>query len=136
MTLPTLFVSHGAPTLALHPGNTGQVLVELARALPRPQAILAISAHWMARESTVSIAEKPETIYDFHGFPQELYRLKYPAPGAPALARRTKQLLDAAGFPTHFAADRGLDHGAWVPLRIMYPDAHIPVTQLSVQLAK
>jgi len=130
---PTLFVSHGAPTLALHPGKTGAALQRLAQSLPRPRALLLISAHWNTQTPTVSAARTPETIYDFHGFPPALYQLTYPAPGAPALAQRVHQLLDAAAIPTQIDPQRGLDHGAWVPLRMLYPQADVPVTQLSVQ---
>ena len=132
-SLPTLFVSHGAPTLALAPGRTGAALAALARALPRPRAILAVSAHWDTAEPRLSAAAAPATVHDFYGFPEALYRIRYPAPGAPELARRAQTLLQAAGLPAALDAERGLDHGAWVPLGLMYPDADIPVAQLSVQ---
>ena len=131
--LPTLFVSHGAPTLALAPEDTGEALARVARKLTRPEAILMVSAHWDTQRPAVSAAEQPETIYDFYGFPEALYRLTYPAPGTPPLARRVKDLLDTAGLPTEIDPRRGLDHGAWVPLRMMFPDADIPVTQLAIQ---
>lgn len=130
---PALFVSHGAPTLALEPGPTRGFLAQLGAGLGRPAAILVVSAHWEAAAPAVSAAAQPETIHDFYGFPQELYRMRYPAPGAPELAQRAVRLLTAAGLPAAAAPDRGLDHGAWVPLMLMYPDAGIPVTQLSVQ---
>lgn len=135
-TLPAIFVSHGAPTLALQPGKTGAALEKLGKSLPRPSDILVISAHWNTPQPTLSSVEHPDTIHDFYGFPDELYRLRYPAPGAPDLAQHAKQLLDGAGFTAGVDALRGLDHGAWVPLRIMYPQADIPVTQLSVQAAR
>ncbi|HTS53782.1 MAG TPA: class III extradiol ring-cleavage dioxygenase [Burkholderiales bacterium] len=131
--LPTLYVSHGAPTLALDPGNTGPALTALGRELPRPAAILMVSAHWETPRPAASTASQPETIHDFGGFPDELYRMTYPAPGAPDVARRAKDLLDAAGIGADLDPRRGLDHGAWVPLRFLYPAADVPVTQLSIQ---
>jgi 4,5-DOPA dioxygenase extradiol len=131
--LPTLFVSHGAPTLALDPGATGAALCDLASRLPRPRAILVVSAHWETRVPVVSAVPMPQVMHDFHGFPEALYRLDYRAPGAPDLAARVVDLLDSAGVQGLSDSDRGLDHGAWVPLRLMYPDASIPVTQLSIQ---
>ncbi len=131
--LPTVFVSHGAPTLALQPGKTGAALAQLGRALPRPRAILMVSAHWNTPSPMVSGATQPALIYDFHGFPAELYRLQYPARGAPELGQHVRQILNTANFATAIDPQRGLDHGAWVPLRLMYPDADVPVTQLSVQ---
>ena len=132
-TLPSLYVSHGAPTLALDPGQTGPALAALAQELPRPEAILMVSAHWETARPAASTAPRPETIHDFGGFPDALYRMAYPAPGAPDVARRAKDLLDAAGIGTDLDLRRGLDHGAWVPLRFLYPAADIPVAQLSIQ---
>jgi 4,5-DOPA dioxygenase extradiol len=133
MTSTSLFVSHGAPTMALEPGSAGLALAALGRELPRPRAILVLSAHWDTPVPTVSAASRPDTIHDFHGFPAELYRIVYPASGAPELAQRTTGLLSAAGIPVAVDPGRGLDHGAWVPLRLMYPEADVPVTQLSIQ---
>lgn len=130
-----LFVSHGAPTLALEPGTTRGFLAQLGAGLGRPKAILVVSAHWETAAPAVSTAPQPETIHDFYGFPEELYRMRYPAPGAPALARQALQLLSAGGLSAAAVPDRGLDHGAWVPLMLMYPAADIPVTQLAVQSA-
>ena len=131
--LPTLFISHGAPTLALDPGGTGAALGDLASRLPRPRAILVVSAHWETRVPVVSAVPAQHVIHDFRGFPKALYTLDYPAPGAPDLAGRVADLLGAAGIQVLLDDERGLDHGAWVPLRLMYPDASIPVTQLSIQ---
>ncbi len=131
--MTTLFVSHGAPTLAIEPGKTGKLLGYLARSLPKPQQILVVSAHWDTQIPRVSLSKQPETIHDFGGFPHEMYEISYPARGAPVLANRALQLLAAAGVDADSDPSRGLDHGAWVPLRLMYPDADIPVTQLSIQ---
>jgi 4,5-DOPA dioxygenase extradiol len=130
---PAIFVSHGSPTLPLERGPAIDFLRQLGNELGRPEAILIASAHWDTERPAVSTAEEPETIYDFYGFPPELYRLRYPAPGAPQLARRAKKLLEASGLQTDLDPGRGLDHGAWTSLYLMYPDADIPVTQLSIQ---
>jgi 4,5-DOPA dioxygenase extradiol len=130
---PSLFVSHGAPSLALDDNEAVAFMHELGRTLGRPKAILCVSAHWETDIPTVSAAEHPETIHDFGGFPEAMYQLRYPAPGAPALAARVTELLEEAGIPSKSSPDRGLDHGAWVPLMLIYPDADIPVAQLSVQ---
>jgi 4,5-DOPA dioxygenase extradiol len=131
--LPSVFVSHGAPTLAIEKNDTVEFLRRLGAELGRPRAILCVSAHWATRAPTLSAAERPETIHDFGGFPAELYRVRYDAPGAPRLAARAAELLKAAGVESEVSKERGLDHGAWVPLSLMYPEADVPVTQLSVQ---
>ena len=131
--IPSLFVSHGAPTLPLEDSPARHFISRLGAELSPPKAILAISAHWETDRPAVSAAEKPETIHDFHGFPEALYRLRYPAPGSPDLAQRVAGVLHAQGFATDIDASRGLDHGAWTPLLLMYPEAKLPVTQLSVQ---
>lgn len=114
--------------LALEPGRAGPAWQAMAQALPRPRAILVASAHWNTRTPAVSATRQPQTIHDFHGFPPPLYQLAYPAPGAPELAAEVAALV--AG--THVDDQRGLDHGAWLPLRTMYPAADIPVIQLAV----
>jgi 4,5-DOPA dioxygenase extradiol len=131
--LPSVFVSHGAPSLAIEKNDTVEFLRGLGADLGRPRAILCVSAHWATRVPTISSAERPETIYDFGGFPAELYRVRYDAPGAPGLAARAAELLSAAGISSELSSVRGLDHGAWVPLSLMYPERNVPVTQLSVQ---
>jgi 4,5-DOPA dioxygenase extradiol len=133
MTLPSLFVSHGAPTLILENGATCDFLRGLGGALPKPKAVLAVSAHWETDLPTLGAATAPETIHDFYGFPDSLYRMRYAAPGAPDLAGRAASLLSAGGIPSAIDSERGLDHGAWVPLLLMYPQADIPVLQLSIQ---
>jgi len=132
--LPTVFVSHGAPTLPLTDAAARGFLAEYGNTLGRPSAILAVSAHWETASPTLSSATGPETIHDFYGFPRALYEMRYAAPGAPALAERAAALLGQAGLAASLAP-RGLDHGAWVPLMLMYPEADIPVTQLSLQTA-
>jgi 4,5-DOPA dioxygenase extradiol len=131
--LPAVFVSHGAPTLAVEQNETVEFLKRLGGEWGRPEAILCVSAHWNTEAPAVSAAERPETIHDFGGFPEELYRMRYPAPGAPGLAGRVRQLLGEAGIACTVSPTRGLDHGAWVPLKLVYPEADVPVTQLSVQ---
>ena len=129
---PTLFVSHGAPDLALEAGPAHDFLRAFGRKLPRPKAVLAVSAHWETDRPTVGTSARPETIHDYHGFPQPLYNLLYPAPGAPEMAERAAGLLEAAGIACARDPARGLDHGAWVPLILMWPEADVPVAQLSI----
>lgn len=131
--LPALFISHGSPMTALQPGKVGERLAELAVHLPRPRAIVVASAHWLARAPMVGSAATPGTMHDFGGFPQALFDIRYPAPGDPALAARVAGLLQAAGLAPRLEPDRGLDHGVWVPLRLLYPDADIPVVPVSIQ---
>jgi 4,5-DOPA dioxygenase extradiol len=131
--LPSLFVSHGAPTLALDPGETGAAWQRLAAELPRPRAVLCVSAHWTTTAPMVNAPARNDTIHDFQGFPAQLYQITYPAPGAPALAERVARLLSDAGMASGIDRNRGLDHGAWVPLRLMFPEANVPTVQLSVQ---
>lgn len=131
--LPTLFVSHGSPMLALRDSPARRFLQGLGKSLPRPTAILVVSAHWETRGApAVSLVSQPDTIHDFGGFPRALFEIEYPAPGAPELAERTAALLEAHQIPVGRSTQRGLDHGAWVPLSLMYPETDIPVTQLSV----
>lgn len=131
--LPSLFVSHGSPMLALSKTPARDFLAGLGAALPRPRAILVISAHWETRAPTLNAVARNATIHDFHGFPKPLYELHYPAPGDPALAQMIAGRLDDAGFEAELDTARGLDHGAWVPLLLAFPAADIPVLQLSVQ---
>ncbi len=130
--LPTLFVSHGSPSFALDPGVAGPRLTALGASLPRPQAVLVVSPHWMTAAPMVGTAARPETIHDFGGFAPALYQLSYPAPGHPALAQLTLEALRAAGWPAHADGHRGLDHGAWVPLMHLFPQADVPVFQVSL----
>lgn len=130
--LPSLFISHGAPTFAVEPGLAGPRLTALGRALPRPEAVLVVSPHWMTPVPRVGTSAQPETIHDFGGFDPALYRINYPANGHPALAQRTVRLLAEAGWPAGADGQRGLDHGAWVPLLHLYPAADVPVFQVSL----
>jgi 4,5-DOPA dioxygenase extradiol len=131
--LPSVFVSHGAPTLALADTPASRFLRTLGATLGRPRAVLAVSAHWETAKPAVTAHPDNETIHDFGGFPAPLYQLRYPAPGSVALAERVCDLLAAEGLPSGMDRVRGLDHGAWVPLLLMYPQADIPVVELSVQ---
>lgn len=130
---PTLFVPHGAPTFALRPGAAGAALSAIAGSLALPRAIVIISAHWDTVVPTVGFAERPETIHDFWGFPDELYDIRYPATGCREASEEVVTALKNAGLPVVSDAGRGLDHGAWVPLRLMFPDAEVPVIPLSIQ---
>lgn len=131
--LPTLFISHGSPMLALRPSPARDFLSGLGATIGRPQAIVMASAHWETERPTVSRAPVNDTIHDFYGFPPPLYAIRYPAPGAPALAERVAGMLREAGLEADLDDERGLDHGAWVPLSLMYPHHGIPVFQLSIQ---
>jgi 4,5-DOPA dioxygenase extradiol len=132
--LPALFLSHGAPTLPLDDVPARAFLQGIGAAIERrPRAIVVASAHWETEVPTLGAAAQPETIHDFRGFPSALRALRYPAPGAPELAERASDLLCAAGLRSRLDRGRGLDHGAWVPLLLIYPEAGIPVVPLSVQ---
>jgi 4,5-DOPA dioxygenase extradiol len=133
--LPSVFISHGSPMHALEPGAAGDAWKTLAQRLSRPRAILIASAHWETNLPMLTGSEKPETVHDFYNFPEPLYKLRYPAPGAPEVAQRAQALLKNAGFTAGIDGCRGLDHGAWSPLLYMYPKADIPVVQISVQPA-
>ena len=135
--LPTLFLSHGSPMLAVEDIPARRFLLNLGAAIEaehgRPSAILIASAHWETEHPAVNAVAWNDTIHDFYGFPQALYRLRYPAPGDAALADRAGALLEAAGMAWERDTQRGLDHGAWVPLLMAWPAADIPVVALSVQ---
>jgi len=133
MTMPSVFISHGSPRLLLLPCPARDFLRQAPSVLPSPRAILCVSAHWCTAGPAVTGARVPEQIYDFYGFPQQLYDQVYDARGDEALAGQVASLLQQAGYPTAVDSRRGLDHGAWIPLKLMYPDASIPVLQLSIQ---
>lgn len=131
-TLPGLFISHGSPMLAIEPEQVGPALHRLSINLPRPRAIVVMSAHWESQALEVSTSSRPETWHDFGGFPRELYQLRYPAPGDAILAERMIQMLTHSGMPAHANSLRPRDHGVWMPLLHMYPEADIPVLQISL----
>ena len=132
--MPVLFVGHGNPMNAIEPNEFHKTWVSLGTRLPRPQAILCVSAHWLTRGTKVTAMERPQTIHDFGGFPEELYQQQYPAPGAPALAEETRRLIGPASVQADVAW--GLDHGTWSFLLPMYPQADIPVYQLSIDVTR
>ena len=136
MTLPSIFLSHGSPTIVVDPTPARDFLRGLSDLLPRPKAILMISAHqdaaWEGGQMGVTIGAHPGTIHDFRGFPPELYQIQYPAPGEPELAERVAALVETAGVPVHRNRSRGFDHGAWTPLILAWPQADIPLVQLSL----
>ncbi|WP_240969368.1 dioxygenase [Streptomyces sp. HNM0575] len=129
--MPVLYLSHGAPPLADDEVWPGQLAAWSAR-LPRPKAILIVSAHWESAPVTLSATRTVPLVHDFWGFPERYFRVRYPAPGAPVLAERVRKLLSGPGEQVHDAPERGLDHGAYVPLVEMYPDADVPVLQMSM----
>lgn len=132
LRLPSLFLSHGSPMLAVEDSPAGRFLDALGERLGQPRAIVIASAHFVARQPTVGADPRPETTHDLTGFPPELSGLRYPAPGDPDLARRIAGLLRDAGLPAALLPRHGLDHGTWVPLRRMYPLADIPVVPVAV----
>lgn len=129
---PSLFISHGSPMLALEPGESGPALACLAAEMPRPRAIVIVSAHWESTELLVNANPQPETWHDFGGFPAALFAVQYPAVGLPELSTEVVELLKAAGLPASTTTQRPFDHGVWVPLSLMYPSADIPIVQVSL----
>jgi 4,5-DOPA dioxygenase extradiol len=130
---PALFVSHGSPMFAVEPGRLGPQLGALGRRLHGLRAVLVVSPHWQtASAAHVLVTARPGTIHDFGGFPAALYALRYPVDGAPAVAAEAARLLAGAGFATALEEGRGLDHGAWVPLRHLLPDGAVPALQVSM----
>jgi 4,5-DOPA dioxygenase extradiol len=128
--LPALFLGHGSPMNALAANDFTRALGQLAAGLPRPEAVLVVSAHWLTRRTYVLSAAVPRTIHDFGGFPPELYAIQYPAPGAPDKARLVKELLPESEPDDTW----GLDHAAWTVLRHMWPEADVPVFELSLDM--
>ena len=129
---PVLFISHGSPTFALEPGALGARLKAVGATLETVRAVLVVSPHWLTRGVGVMTTAQPATVHDFGGFPQPLYELQYPAPGAPEIALKAAHLLQAAGYPVGVTDRQGLDHGAWVPLMHLLPSARVPVFQVSL----
>ena len=132
--MPTLFIGHGSPMNAITDTVFSQNWHSLGQSLPTPKAILVISAHWLTQGSAITAMDFPETIHDFSGFPQPLFDVSYPAPGAPSLAVETQQLVQP--FDLHLDHDWGLDHGTWSITKHMFPQANIPVLQLSIDYYK
>ena len=134
----SLFISHGAPTLLVEESPARSYLTGLGKHLGTPSAILVISAHHHSSGDHIAVTsgKTPKTIHDFSGFPEALYQVTYPAPGDPKLASEIIDRLNEAGIPADSDANRGFDHGAWVPLHLMYPDADIPVVQVSIDMHK
>lgn len=130
---PSLFIAHGAPLLAIQDNEYTRFLSQLGEQLDVPKAVVLFSAHWTSRVQKVSHVQGTyDTIYDFGGFPEELYQIKYPALGAPDVAGQVTQLLQKQGLEVSSDTDRGLDHGAWVVLRLLFPQANVPVVSMSV----
>lgn len=133
-TMPVLFLGHGSPMNAIEENQFVQGFRNISREIPKPNAILCISAHWFTNGTFVTAMLNPKTIHDFYGFPKELFEVNYPAPGSPELARETAELL----LPEIVEEDHswGLDHGAWSVIKHLYPNAEIPVIQLSIDYSK
>jgi 4,5-DOPA dioxygenase extradiol len=131
--MPVVLVSHGSPMVAITKDDYAQAMKWMGEDLPLPKSIVVVSAHWQEdKPIRVTAGEKPQTIYDFGGFPDKLYQLKYPSPGNPALAGEIVQTLAGGGFPARLE-DRGLDHGAWIPMIMTFPGAEIPVIEVTLQ---
>lgn len=133
-TMPVLFVGHGSPMNGIQDTEFSRRWTKMAEEIPTPKAVLVVSAHWFTRGTRITAMDFPETIHDFGGFPQELFDVQYPAPGNPSLARDTASLIHTT--PVELDHDWGLDHGTWTVVRHMYPDADIPVLQLSIDYTK
>ena len=132
--MPVLFIGHGSPMNGIEHNQFSENWANLAKEIPVPAAILVVSAHWLSRGTKITAMDFPETIHDFGGFPQELFDVQYPAPGNPQLARETAAIIKSTNVELDH--DWGLDHGAWTVIRNMYPDAKIPVLQLSIDYTK
>ena len=132
--MPVLFIGHGSPMNGIEDTEFSRRWTQMAKEIPTPKAVLVISAHWFTRGTKITAMDFPKTIHDFGGFPQELFDVQYPAPGHPVLAKETAELLHSAHVELDH--DWGLDHGAWTIIRHMYPDANIPVLQLSIDYTK
>ena len=132
--MPVLFIGHGNPMYAIEPNVYSHAWEELGKSLPKPKAILAISAHWLTEGTSVTAMEQPETIHDFGGFPQKLFDVQYPAPGSLELAKRVKTLIKSREVELDHQ-NWGLDHGTWAVLKSLFPEADVPVVQLSLDVS-
>src|SRR5690606_10604144 len=132
--MPVLFIGHGSPMNGIEDNEFSQRWAQMGREIPKPAAVLVVSAHWMSRGTRITAMDFPKTIHDFGGFPQALFDVQYPAPGKPELARETAKLIQSTSVELDH--DWGLDHGTWTIVRHMYPDADIPVLQLSIDYTK
>ncbi len=132
--MPVLFIGHGSPMNGIEDNEFSRRWTKIATELPVPAAVLVVSAHWLSRGTRITAMEFPRTIHDFGGFPQELFAVQYNAPGSPELAKETASIIQSASVELDH--DWGLDHGAWTIIRHMYPDANIPVLQLSIDYTK
>ncbi|HBI03962.1 MAG TPA: dioxygenase [Paenibacillaceae bacterium] len=133
--MPSLFIAHGAPTLVLEDNTYTRFLKEYARNLPKPKAIILFTAHWESPVPLISGVQQYDMIYDFYGFPDEMYRMVYSAKGDPNLAIKIQEAFSNQGINSQIDVSRGIDHGAWVVLQLLYPQADIPVVVLSVNPA-
>ncbi|WP_374550831.1 4,5-DOPA dioxygenase extradiol [Flavobacterium sp.] len=132
--LPVLFIGHGSPMNGIEDNEFSRTWAKFGKEIPKPKAVLVISAHWLTSGTLVTAMEKPKTIHDFGGFPKELFDVQYPAPGNPELALETSKLITTTNVGLDH--DWGLDHGTWTVVRHMYPDANIPVLQMSIDYNK
>jgi 4,5-DOPA dioxygenase extradiol len=128
--MPVLFMGHGSPMNGIEDNAFSAAWAKVAKEIPRPKAVLCISAHWLTRGTAVTAMERPPTIHDFGGFPKELFEVEYPAPGSPAVAEDVKRAVRS--LPVAMDHEWGLDHGAWTVIRRMYPEADVPVLQMSI----
>jgi len=133
-TMPVLFIGHGSPMNGIEHNEFSNYWKQLAKEIPTPKAVLVVSAHWLTKGTKITAMDKPQTIHDFGGFPQELFAVQYPAPGDAALAQETKSIITSTNVELDH--DWGLDHGTWTIVRHMYPDATIPVLQLSIDYTR
>lgn len=132
--MPIFFLGHGSPMNALLDSNYSRSLAKIGKTIPKPKAILVISAHWITQGTWITEMENPKTIHDFYGFPQDLYNIQYPAPGSPEISKHIRNILSDLNIQADF--NWGLDHGTWSILKHMFPEAIIPVLQLSLDISK
>nr|WP_264512957.1 4,5-DOPA dioxygenase extradiol [Flavobacterium sp. N1719] len=134
VVMPVLFIGHGSPMNGIEDNDFSKSWAAMGQSIPKPSAVLVVSAHWLTRGTHITAMEQPKTIHDFGGFPDELFRVQYPAPGSPELAIETQKIITSV--PVELDHEWGLDHGTWTVVRHMYPKADIPVLQLSIDYSK